>query len=152
MWPHSWAYTRAGSRRGDTPVSADELRFALPMLLRVRVISLWTPPTSSKRSEPSKKGQRKKTPQKKGKKEQPEPCFPNHNAHWGFSCRGEGEINNFVYHGFFSPFALSFHGLFCFKVFFFLVWRKAGWLMQIPSLFTLQFHPSLFWEAPLPGN
>lgn len=140
------------SRRNDTPVSADEPKFALPMLLCVWVISLWTPATSSKRSESSKKGQRKKKHKRK-EKERREPCFPNHNAHWGFSCGGEGEVNNFVYHGFFFPLLFHFTAS-LFQAFLFSgAAEKAGWLMQIPSLFTFQSHPFLFREgSPLVIN
>lgn len=98
----------------------------------------------------ARRGMGKKT-QKKGKKERREPCFSNHNAHWGFSCRGEGEVNNFVYHGFiFFPLLFHFTASFVSSFSFFWSGGKAGWLMQIPSLFTLQSHPSLFWEGSPP--
>lgn len=151
MGQHSWAYACAGK----PPQRHAHLCWRAKVCSSHAALCLCDIPLNSsnfiKEEQVEQEGAEEKKHKRK-EKERREPCFPNHNAHWGFSCGGEGEVNNFVYHGFFFPLLFHFTAS-LFQAFLFSgAVEKAGWLMQIPSLFTFQSHPFLFREGSPPGN
>lgn len=145
----SHTHTHAYISSQPSPQMSQSLLFPWCFVLRrypSRAASLWTPTTSSKKSERSKEGQ-----EKTRREREKELCFPNH-IPMGFQLRRWGRSKQFCL-SCFCCVVLSFRGLFCFKLFFFFCWGIEGWLMQIPLSITPHSRPSLlcFGKIP-PGN
>lgn len=116
---------------GDIP--AAPLPSELPQLHQRRLSRTWRGGKNKKRGEE--------------KKDEGELCFSNH-IPMGFQLRRWGRSKQFCL-SCLCFVALSFRGLFCFKLLFFR-WGIEEWLMHIPSLFTPHSHPSLFCFGKIP--